>query len=168
MTPSRYYLARFLLSFGFHRKQKRLMDAAGELHLLKEGEEVLGALCWRQAEELEEVSPEYWRLRKLDRECAEIVAKIREAEALLDKSHSERALVTDRSRDGQSARLDELAGLEREKEEVIAERDRVVEDAKRVKRSFEGLKFKIGVLEEEGEEESDSYREAQERMKSLR
>ena len=73
MTRTRYMIATFLQYFGVGRKVKRLTDAAFETHLMQDGEEILGAYCWKNIENIEELSMEYWNLRRLEREGFEVV-----------------------------------------------------------------------------------------------
>ena len=47
MTRSRYLLARIAQSFGLSFTGRYASNAASELHLLREAEEMLGRLCWR-------------------------------------------------------------------------------------------------------------------------
>lgn len=168
MTRSRYYLALVLQSFGYYRKQKRMMDSASELYLLQEGEEILGSLCWDKVENIDDISLEYWQLRKLFRRCVEIEAKISDAEKLLDKSHSERTELSNLSLNGQPELLDELADLERAKEKLIEERNNIISEATTVKRRYEGLKTKMVVLKEEGNTESQSFLDSRAQLGELK
>lgn len=168
MTRSRYYVALALQSFGLYRKQKRMMDAASELHLLQDGEEILGALCWQNVENIEDLSLEYWQLRKLNRRCDELMAKIKDAEELLDRSHSERTEMNDLSLSGQPELLDELAKLERTKETLTGERNDIIVEATAVKRRYEGLKMKVAVLKEEEKTESTGYLDSKKKLELLR
>lgn len=168
MTRSRYYVALALQSFGIYRKQRRMMDAASEMHLQQDGEEILGALCWENVENIEDLSLEYWQLRKLDRRCDEVREKIKDAEKLLDRSHSERTALSDLSLSEQLKLLDELAKLERAKEKLMDERNEIIVEANTVKRRYEGLKMKIAVLREEEKTESDGYTESQTKLDELR
>ncbi len=157
-----------LQSFGLYRKQKRLMEAASEMHLLQDGEEILGALCWKNVEEIDDISLEYWQLRKLNRRCNEIIEKIAAAEKILDKSHSERAELTDRDRGEQAELLDDLALLERSKEKLTRERNEIIMEAKAVRRRYETMKTKLTVLEEEDAVESEGYREGNTKLAELK
>ena len=46
MTDTQFFFAKILSQLGFPRTQKRLLEAAEELHLLKEAQEVLGRNVW--------------------------------------------------------------------------------------------------------------------------
>ena len=93
MNSSRYMIARLALSFGLNRKTKRLSEAADEMHILRQAEEILGEDVWEQAEEIEEISVEYWTLRKLMLRQRELEDALGKAGAILDTSHEERNAV---------------------------------------------------------------------------
>ena len=168
MTRTRYYLARFAKSFGILRKQKRMRDAAAELHLMQEGEELLGELCWKKCEAIEETSLEYWQLRKLGKKQKKLQQQWEEAEEVLETSRSERAQITDRTRSETAEMAQEKERIELSLEEVLEERDGIIADATAVRRKYDSLKLKISVLEDEGEDEGESYQKAKSRMAELK
>ena len=63
MTPSKFFVARVAQAFGIQRKNRRMSDAATEMHLLRDAETVLGAAVWERVELIEELSVEYWNLQ---------------------------------------------------------------------------------------------------------
>ena len=73
MTPSRYIVARVAQAFGYIRRAQRMADAASEMHLLREAEAQLGSMIWANVENIEELSVEYWNLRKLIKEKQEVL-----------------------------------------------------------------------------------------------
>ena len=77
MTSSRYLVARVAQAFGYFRRAQRMADAASEMHLLREAEAQLGATIWEKVENIEELSVEYWNLRKLIKERDEVARKAR-------------------------------------------------------------------------------------------
>jgi hypothetical protein len=91
MTPTRYLLARAAQAFGYVRKSQRMGDAAREMHLLREAEAYLGISIWENCKDIENLSVEYWNLRKLKKEHDELLEKIQAAESELDAAHQERA-----------------------------------------------------------------------------
>src|SRR6476620_10070216 len=91
MTPTRFFVARVAQAFGIHRKTKRMSDAANEMHLLRDAETVLGAAVWERVEKIEELSVEYWNLRRLVKEREEIRAKVADCHEQLEIAHNERA-----------------------------------------------------------------------------
>ncbi|MGL5018827.1 MAG: hypothetical protein ACRDBP_11885, partial [Luteolibacter sp.] len=90
MTSSRYYIARFVQAFGLLRRNTRMSDAASEMHLLREAEAQLGAAIWEKVEGIEELSVEYWNLRRLIKERDLVQDKLKECQAKIDEAHEER------------------------------------------------------------------------------
>ncbi len=149
MNSSRYLLARLALSFGIHRKNKRLSEAADEMHLLRMAEEILGSDVWEQAEDIESISVEYWSLRKLSIRKKEIEQKVNEAGDVLDLSHEERNAILSRSNQACLALEKKRDELVRKSEALVAERDNVISKARQLRRKFDASRTKIQVLSEE-------------------
>jgi len=156
MTPTKFFIARVAQAFGIHRKNKRMSDAANEMHLLRDAETVLGAAIWERVEAIEELSVEYWNLRRLVKERAEIRAKVDECHRQLEVAHNERAaLLNSQSEPHQDllAQREEIMGR---LENLARERDEVVARAREVRRAYEGMKMKLEVL---GKESSGNHDE---------
>ena len=168
MTHLRYGIASILQSFGLHRKLKRMTDAAYELHLMQEGEEFLGALCWPGAEYIEDISMEYWNIRRIESERLSLEKKIQESNEVLHAAHLARTSVTDRSKNISQ----ELYGA-REKlfdslEELNLRRDEAMSIAQQIKRRFEALKTKATVLKEEAGDQDEAYLATRSTLHELR
>jgi len=146
MNSSRYIAARLLLSFGLHRKTKRLSEAADEMHILRQAEEILGEDVWEQAEEIEEISVEYWTLRKLKMNKVKLLESAGEAGVILDTSHEERNAVLNETNQACLALEKKRDELIVHSEGIMAERDRVIARAKQIKRKFDASHTKIQVL----------------------
>ena len=154
MTPTRFFLCRAGLAFGYSRKNLRMTDASAEMHLLKEAETHLGEAVWKKVENIEALSAEYWNLRKLSQERDLVAAKLRACQDELDSAHANRssllAVVSDTFQDLTDARktiLDEL-------EELAKKRDLIVAKARDIRRSYDGFKTKLEVIEKDGNTEA--------------
>ncbi|MDB4809436.1 hypothetical protein OAH21_01890, partial [bacterium] len=147
-----------------------MTDAAFEMHLMQDGEEILGAYCWRNIEHIEELSMEYWNLRRLEREEANLLSKVREAEKTLADAQKQRASYLDRSKSQGEDYLNERNTLLESIEEVNKERDSLMAEAIRTKKKHSALKMKVKVkvLQEEGLDEEAEIRKAREELASLR
>lgn len=166
MTTTRYIFARFAQAFGVNRRQRRMAEAAAEMHLLREAEQVLGQSVWERVEEVEELGVEYWNLRKLIKERDEIRAKLDDCEALLADAHEQRSTLL-------GAKSDEQADLETTRGQLLAEleklsreRDQVIGQAREIRRIYDGLKMKLEVLQREGT--SDAIEKTKSRMMELK
>lgn len=149
MTSSRYFIARFAQAFGFFRKNLRMADAASEMHLLREAETQLGSAVWQKVENIEELSVEYWNLRRLIKERDIVAKKLADCQLLLDAAHEERATLLTNVPEIHQDLVDErtvlLAGIDN----FAAQRDEIVTEARDVRRSYDGLKMKLEVLTKE-------------------
>lgn len=165
MTPTRYYLARFAQAFGINRRLRRMSDAASEMHLLREAEQVLGLNVWERVEEVEALGVEYWNLRKLMKEREEIREKVRECEEILAEAHEQRSALLNAKSDTRQELEDNRSKLLSDLEKLARERDGVVQRARDIRRAYDGLKMKLEVLEAQGDAQVEKTRE---RMKELK
>jgi chromosome segregation ATPase len=165
MTSSRYFIARIAQSFGYNRKSLRMSAAASEMHLLREAEAQLGVACWQNVEPIEELSVEYWNLRKFIKEKDIIQKKLADCQARLDQAHEERAAVLTAAPEIHQDLLDERVRLLTEIEQLAIRRDQIIADAREVRRSYEGLKMKLEVLSKEMKDE-DARQEEIEKVKT--
>ncbi|MES2659907.1 MAG: hypothetical protein V4689_14905 [Verrucomicrobiota bacterium] len=152
MTSSRYFVARFAQAFGYFRKNQRMADAASEMHLLREAEAQLGFAIWEKVEGIEELSVEYWNLRKFIKERDLVRGKLVECQSRLDKAHEERATVLNSTPEVHQELLDERVDLLVELEKLAVRRDEIVAEARDVRRTYDGLKMKLEVLTKESNE----------------
>ncbi|MDB4508029.1 hypothetical protein N9051_00445 [Akkermansiaceae bacterium] len=168
MTRFRYTLASIIQSFGLHRKLKRMTNAAYELHLMQEGEEFLGALCWPKVEKIEDIAMQYWNIRKIERKRAELTEQIQDSERVLYEAHTKRAAAADKSKDIGQELFNDCDGLFELLETLKNERETIMTDAQQVKRRFEALKTKASVLKDEGDTSSVSYTKNREQLENLK
>ena len=150
MNSSRYIISRLLLSFGLHRKNKRLLEAAEESHLLRQAEEILGEDVWEQVEDIEQISVEYWNLRKLRMKVSKFEGAMTEAGEVLHSSHDERNEILSQTNKECQALEEKRLGYRNEAKELIAQRDRMISEAKLIKRKYEASRTKIEVIGLEG------------------
>jgi chromosome segregation ATPase len=135
-------------------RQRHATHAATELHLLREAEEILGRLAWAEVEGIEELSVEYWNLRKFTKNYEELSQKIESANVNLSDYNEHRTdllgMVVDSSKD----LTDERATLAETSERLKSERETIVEDARAVKRRHDGVTAKLEVLVGESDQQS--------------
>jgi chromosome segregation ATPase len=154
MTTTRYIFARIVQAFGVNRRQRRMAEAASEMHLLREAEQVLGQTVWERVEDVEELGIEYWNLRKLIKERDEVRAKLEECESILVDAHEQRSDLlgakTTPQQELEDLRIELLTGLEK----LARERDSVIQQAREIRRIYDGLKIKLDVMQREGTSEA--------------
>lgn len=146
MTTTRYFVARIAQAFGYVRRAQRMGDAASEMHLLREAEAHLGKAVWEKVENIEQLSVEYWNLRKLVRDLDEVRERLAAAQRKLDLAHEERANVLNNMPEANQDLLDRRVSLLTELEALALKRDGVVAAAREVRRAYVGLKMKLEVL----------------------
>ncbi len=168
MTHTRYLFWRAIKAFGITMRQRHATQAASEIHLLREAEEILGRLTWAESEEIEALSVEYWSLRKLTLKHDEISQRIESASVDLEESHNQRAellgMVVDRTKD----LTGERAALTETHERLNSERDIIVSDARTVKRLHDGIKAKLEVLADEGIQEAPELEASKQELLKLK
>lgn len=168
MTPAKFFVARVAQAFGIHRKTKRMSDAANEMHLLRDAETVLGAAVWERVEKIEELSVEYWNLRRLIKEREEIREKIAACHERLEIAHGERASLLNFQLEPQQDLLAERQAIMTRLENLARERDEVVARAREVRRAYDGLRMKLEVLGKENPEGSAELVEVREKLEVLK
>lgn len=159
MTSTRFYVARLAQAFGYFRRNQRMADAASEMHLLREAEAQLGTAVWANVENIEALSVEYWNLRRFLKEREIIEDKLAECQSKLDQAHEERSNVLNNTPGDQQELIDERIGLLTRLEELAFERDRIVAEAREVRRSYDGLKMKLEVISAESQGSSTALQE---------
>ena len=168
MTTTRYLLCRFALVFGYARKNIRMGDAAGEMHLLKEAEAHLGEAVWKKVEDIEALSVEYWNLRKLTKERDRVAKNLVVCQNELAQAHAERANLLGVATEPFQDLIDERKRVLDDLEELARERDMIVARAREIRRSYDGIKTKQEVLEKEGNHTPEVLEKTNEKLIQLK
>ena len=150
MTQTRYLLWRLAQTFGIAMRQRHATNAAAEMHLLREAEEVLGRLAWEDAEQIEELSVEYWSLRKLSKQYGELSGRIDSASVNLENSHHHRTELMGAVVNSTKDLVAERSKLVETNERLNSRRETILAEARSVKRRHSGIKAKLEVLVGEG------------------
>ena len=149
MTRTRYLIASLLRAFGVTRKNKRLTDAAYEMHLMQDGEEILGAFCWPQTEPIEDLETAYWNLRRLEKEKQEILGKVRAAQEILGGAHQQKFDAITSGREKESTFNDRIATPNTKIKELTIDHDSCMSCPLALKERHEAFKMKLQVLEKD-------------------
>jgi len=168
MTQTRYLFWRIAKAFGISMRQRHATHAASELHLLREAEEILGRLTWADVEEIEDLSVEYWSLRKLTMQHEKISQKIESANVNLQKSHHHRTELLGMVVDSTKDLTGERAVLTETHERLNSEREIIVSDARTVKRLHDGTKAKLEVLVGEGVQQAPELEASKQELLKLK
>lgn len=153
MTPTHYFFARVALAFGIQRRSIRMADAATESHLLRDAELYLGDELWEKCEHLDDISVEYWNVRKLTKEIAAKSERLAGFQEKLDAAHEERTQMLLESTGVDPEITEQRSKLIHDLDQLAIRRDEIIAKARQVRRAFEGLKAKLEVLLESGSEQ---------------
>lgn len=168
MTSTRYIICLLGHAFGYRRKNIRMTDAASEMHLLKEAESCLGKAVWEKVADIEQLSVEYWNLRKLITDRTRVAAELKILHARLTEAHDERASLLNVSNEPYMELLEERQGILIKLEELTRARDHIVARAREVRRNYEGIKTKEEVLTKEGKHTLEESLKITERLAQLK
>ncbi|MBC7979285.1 MAG: hypothetical protein H7Y36_01835 [Armatimonadetes bacterium] len=168
MTSTRYIICRIAQAFGYSRKNIRMSDAAGETHLLKEAEAHLGQATWQDVEGIEQLSVEYWNLRKLIKERDRVARDLDICKLSLDQAHDERASLLGISNEPFEDLIAERQEVLVELEDLARKRDRIVASARDIRRIHDGIKTKQEVLTKEGNHSADELAQISTQLADLK
>ena len=168
MTRTRYLLWRIGQNFGISMTRRHATNAASELHLLREAEEILGRLCWIDAENIDELSVEYWNLRKLTKRHEDLGQKIDSANDSLQKSHDHRSELLGLVADSTKDLVAERETLITKSERLASEREVILADARSVKRRHDGIKTKLDFLTSESGTHTPAVEESKKELLKLK
>ena len=146
MTSTSYYFALIAKSFGIERRNKRVLEASSEMSLLREAEYHLGLVLWEKIEPIEELSVEYWNLRKQMKGFTEMRKKMDELNEQLTELQLQRAEILNSENPEQLEVEMQRSQLMLYMEKLTNERDMVLRRAKELRRVHEGLLTKIEVI----------------------
>lgn len=142
--------------------------AAAETHLLKEAESHLGRAIWKNVEDIEGVSVEYWNLRKLQKEHSDLEEKLNHCREELAQAHEERASLLEVTNEPFIDLLEKRKEVLTEMEEFARQRDLVVARAREIRRSYDGFKTKQEVLAKEGRQSLEQAESIQQKLVELK
>ena len=149
MTRTGYILAKTLATFGIAPLEKYRAASAFEAHLLRDSETIIGELAWSELEGVEDVSAEYWKLRKLHKQELELDERIGELEEILETAQASRAQALEEVAEITADQVNERDKAAENVERLHQERDDIQRNGRALKRNHSGLKTKLEVLIEE-------------------
>ena len=160
MTTTQYRIANFLKKFGILKKTKRLNDAAVEIQLMRQAEDILARHVWPNIEGIDKYKSNYWNLKKMIQKKEEINLKTDEIQQQIDnlkKTKEQNFEDTNSSGDH-----DLQAMLSKQSERVkLLKRDQedITKVAGNIRRLYEGTILKIKTLKEANPNSPEAERE---------
>jgi chromosome segregation ATPase len=135
---------------------------------MQDGEEILGAYCWPNIEDIEELSMEYWNLRKLKQEETTLSEKVSNSSKTLSNVQNERASLADLSKGSGQELSQKRERLFEKIEDLNIKRDDLLAEAQQTKRKHSALKMQVQVLKEEGSGNQEKINDCRESLTDLR
>jgi len=135
---------------------------------MQDGEEILGAYCWPNIEDIEELSMEYWNLRKLKQEETTISEKVSNSNKTLSNVQNERASLADLSKGSGQELSQKRERLFEKIEGLNIKRDDLLAEAQQTKRRHSALKMQVQVLKEEDSGNQEKINDCRESLTDLR
>ena len=147
MNNRQYIIANFLKKFGIVRKQRRLQDAATELQLLKEAEEILGRNVWQNLKDLEYYKVNYWGINKLLQERENYTDKIIEIKSKIEAiKQNQETRFKEVNNPGQN--IEEIHDKQKIiVEKIQSEQQDISNIATNIKRSYDGVVAKLEAIQ---------------------
>ncbi len=167
MNAFGYVYRRVLWQFGIKRAKKRWEVANRELQLLKEAEDLLGRVAWRDADEVDELTGEYWQLKNIESQEEQLNAEIERLENENEELEDQIFDITDDIHDQIDKLVDQRNEIAEEVDTYLLEIEEIREDAAEIRRRFEGHKVKYKVLKEQGDN-PDELERIQQILESMR
>ncbi len=146
MTTTRYFIARLGQAFGIFRRSQRMGEAASEMHLLREAETQLGMAVWENVAAIENLSIEYWNLRKLVKDREMVIDRLAQCEKRLATAHKERSDFLNTTPPMQQELQEQRLAVILQLEQFSLQRDTIVSKAREIRRIYDGLKIKLEFL----------------------
>ena len=165
MTSTQYLFYYAASALGIRSQKRRMIHAADEKHLLLEAESYLGKAIWEQVEHIEELSVEYWNLRKLMKEHDRVADVLKIQQQQLAEIHAERAGHLRATNEPFQDLLEERQNLFNSLKELVTNRDMILNEARDVRRLYEGRKVKQEILTNE---EASKQEEEEEKLSDIK
>jgi hypothetical protein len=143
MIKQKFIIANFLKKIGIHRKQKRILNVANELQLLREAEEILGRSVWTKVKDLEQYTIHYETIHKLLLKRTELDEKIQEIKEKMNaiKQSQETDFLKNNNSEHDINELYKKQQLIVDK--IKSEQSDINDIANNIKRSFDGSVAKL-------------------------
>lgn len=155
MNAFGYIVRRILWQFGIKRSKKRWEIANRELQYLKAAEDLLGKLAWREADQVEELTGEYWQLKHIENHEKALQEEGEKLKAETERLEDKIFEVTDELHEQIDSLTEQRASVASQVDKILIEIEEVREDAAAIRHRFDGMKVKYKVMKDEGRSEAD-------------
>ncbi len=151
MTKGKYQIAKFLKKFGIQKKQKRLNDAAVEIQLLRQAEDILGRSVWKNIEGIDKYKVNYWNLKKMLLKKDEIAEKTEEIELQITHLKKKKEVQFEQTNNDGEHDLQMMYTKQNDRVTQIKEElEGITKIAGNIRRLHDGTVLKLQTLKAEG------------------
>ena len=168
MNAVGYVYRRVLWQFGIKRAKRRWEMANRELQILKEAEDLLGRVAWRDADEVEELTGEFWQLKNIEGQEENLRTEIQRLKEQSEDLEDQIFDITDEVHDQIDQLLERRRTVAEEVDHYLLEIEGIREEAAEIRASFDGQKTKYKVLKEQGGGDPAELERIQRNLKDLR
>ncbi len=147
MNAFGYVVRRVLWQFGIKRAKKRWEIANRELQVLKEAEDLLGRVAWQEADEVEELTGEYWQLKSIESQEVALLEEIERLKEENDALEDKILDITDEVHEEIDRLVEQRNEIASEVDQFLLEIEEIREDASEIRHRFDGHKVKYKVLQ---------------------
>ncbi|HUF63188.1 MAG TPA: hypothetical protein VMN36_14015 [Verrucomicrobiales bacterium] len=166
MNAFGYIVRRTFWQLGYKRQKRRWRAANTELQYLKQAEDLLGKIAWKDVEEVEELTGEYWQLKDIEKQQEQLQVRIDELERQNDELEDTYLDISEEIETQVEQIEERRAEVAEEVDALLLEVEDLREEAAQIRRHFDGLKVKYRVLKSEGGDPVQ-LEEVQERLREL-
>jgi len=160
MTKAKYRVANFLKKFGIQKKQKRLNDAAVEIQLLRQAEDILGRSVWQNIEGIDKYKVNYWNLKKMHLKKEEITEKIEEIEFQISHLKRKKEVQFEQTNNDGEHDLQLMYTKQNDRVQLLKqEQGEITKIAGNIRRLHDGTVLKLQTLKAEGASEAQLQNE---------
>lgn len=163
MTKRQFIIASLLKKIGIQRKQKRLLAAADELHLLKQAGIVLGRNVWQNLENIEYYKVNYWSIDKIQQEINVYDQKIKDIEEEIQNIKKQQKINYNQVEKSDPIVEQQYKEQKTLVDEITTEIKAISNEATYIKRSFDGAMAKLKAMTE-----NDNINQEQENIEQLK
>ena len=141
MNATGYIVRRILWQFGIKRARKRWEVANQELQILKEAEDLLGRVAWREANEVEELTGEFWQLKNIEGQEAQLTEEIERLREQSEDFEDQIFDITDSVHEEIDSMVEKRNAVAEEVDSYLLEIEEIREEAAEVRRRFPNMSW---------------------------
>ena len=156
MNSFGFFMRRLAWQFGVRTERRCWVSVSRETQILSEAQDLLGRLCWRKADKIEDLTGEFWQLKDLDDQQEKLRVQSDEMLERIDYLKEQLNGVEDKYEDQVDVERDRKEEVLSEATSITREMDELREDDAFTRQKFRSLKLKLDVLKrQEGVDLSD-------------